>query len=91
MDAYQLNVTETIQPPHPFYPVEANIIGYLANEYSALELVGMFALGCVLILGSTLFLLNTWNPRLEGKEKASVIWFILSESPQYDPVSIPLN
>ncbi|KAL8824020.1 MAG: hypothetical protein Q9191_005361 [Dirinaria sp. TL-2023a] len=54
MEHFVSNVTQTT--PHPFYPLEANIVGYLANEYSVPQLLGTFAAGCVVILGLTLAL-----------------------------------
>ena len=73
-----IRMSRLVQAPHPFYPVEANVIGYLANEYSVLQLLGLFALGCVGILGASLLLLNTYNPHLPIREKSSVLWFVLS-------------
>ena len=70
-------MADLIQPPHPFYPLEANIVGYLANEWSVTALVGVFFTACVLVLASTQLLLHLCNPQLPGKEKAIVLWFVL--------------
>ncbi|MCJ1424824.1 hypothetical protein MMC29_002712 [Sticta canariensis] len=67
-----------VLPPHPFYPIEANIVGYLANELSVLSLLGVFGSGCVVILGLTLALVMRQNPTLPPREKAIVLWFVLS-------------
>jgi len=72
-----------VQPPHPFYPLEANIVGWLANEWSVLTLLGLFAGGWVVILGATLALVRNHNPHLLGQEKATILWFVLSE---IDPI-----
>ena len=66
-----------VLPPHPFYPIEANIVGYLANELSVLSLLGVFGSGCVVILGLTLALVMRQNPTLPSREKAIVLWFVL--------------
>ena len=64
---------------HPFYPIEANIVGYLANEWSVPTLLGIFAGGWVVILGATLAMVRRHNPALPGREKAAILWFVLSE------------
>lgn len=74
MDAF-INAT---LPPHPFYPVEANIVGYLANEATVPQLLGAFGAGCVVVLGITLALVKGHNPNLPAKEKAAVLWNVLS-------------
>ena len=73
------NATKVVQNPHPFYPLEANIVGYLANQYSTLTLLGIFAAGCVGILGTAHLLVGKLNPRLPKGEKAAILWFILCE------------
>lgn len=64
--------------PHPFYPVEANIVGYLANEATVLQLLGTFGAGCIVVLSLTLALVKGHNPNLPAKEKAAVLWNVLS-------------
>lgn len=77
MTDFIINSTRMAQPPHPFYPVEANIVGYLANEFSVLQLLGLFGAGCAVILGFTLVLVRAHNPRLPSSEKATILWFVL--------------
>lgn len=77
-------MADIVQPPHPFYPLEANIIGYLANEWSVATLLGTFAIGCVVVLGGTLALLRQRNARLPRTEKAIILWHILSMRSVYD-------
>lgn len=79
MADFIVNSTRMAQPPHPFYPLEANIVGYLANEISVLQLLGLFAAGCAVILGFTLVLVRAHNPRLPSSEKATILWFVLCE------------
>lgn len=74
------NAAEMVQPPHPFYPLEANIIGYLANDRSVLGLLGLFALGNAVLLGTTFALVNSYKPSLPLREKATVMWFVLCEN-----------
>ena len=63
--------------PHPFYPLEAEIVGYLANEWSVPTLLGVFAAGWAFILGITLALVKRHNPSLPSGEKAAILWFVL--------------
>jgi len=78
MEDVVLNVTKVAV--HPFYPIEANIVGYLANKWSVPTLLGIFAGGWVVILGATLAMVRRHNPTLPGREKATILWFVLSES-----------
>ena len=76
MATVALNATHL---PHPFYPIEANIVGYLANQWSVATLLGLFASGWVVILGTTLALVQRHNPKLRSMEKATILWFVLSK------------
>ena len=75
------NMTKLAQdaPPHPFYPLEANIVGYLANEWSVPKLLGVFFAGCAVELGITLLLVNRFNPTLRKGDKAALLWFVVCE------------
>lgn len=77
MDGFVINASIIPQPPHPFYPVEANIVGYLANEWSMLQLLAAFGSGCAVILGLTLAVVMRHNPTLPPREKATILWFVL--------------
>ena len=75
------NVTKLVQeaPPHPFYPLEANIVGYLANEWSVPKLLGVFFAGCAVELAITLLIVNRFNPTLRKGDKAALLWFVVCE------------
>ena len=53
-------------------------MGYLANRWSVTTLLGIFAGGWVVILGATLLLVHSHNPNLPSREKATILWFVLS-------------
>ena len=78
MADYILNSTKLPQAIHPFYPLEANIVGYLANRWSVSTLLGIFAGGWVVILSATLALVRSHNPHLPSRDKATILWFVLS-------------
>ncbi|KAI9761249.1 MAG: hypothetical protein M4579_001169 [Chaenotheca gracillima] len=69
-------------PVHPYYPMEAEIVGYLANTYSVPMLLSLFAAGCAAIFGVTLVLVRgvrsaaQKNP-LSNSELATLMWFVL--------------
>lgn len=66
--------------PTGHFPVEAEIVGYLANSWSVLTLLGMFAAGWAVILGATKLLVERHNPTLRFRDKAAILWFVLSRS-----------
>jgi cholestenol delta-isomerase len=72
------NVTKVAA--HPFYPVEIDVVGYLANDWSVPALLGFFAAGWGVILVITELLVRRHNPNLPGWEKAAIQWFVLCKS-----------
>ena len=64
-------------PPHPFYPPEINLVGYLANDLNVPTLLSYFALGCAAILGTTHLIVGRVNPRLGSADRGLVLWFVL--------------
>ncbi|PGH12024.1 hypothetical protein AJ79_04533 [Helicocarpus griseus UAMH5409] len=77
MSAQMLNSTLS-HPPHPYYPIEAELIGYLANEWSVLSLISAFAAGWAGILGFTLLVLSFVAPKLGKADRVAILWFILT-------------
>lgn len=63
---------------HPFFPLDAKIVGYLANDLSVTSLIGAFALGCFFVLGASLLLVRRRSVRLSGVDEVIVLWFVLS-------------
>lgn len=66
--------------PTGHFPVEAEIVGYLANSWSVPTLLGLFAAGWAVILGVTNLLVKRHNPTLGSSDKAAILWFVLSRS-----------
>ena len=80
MDTLNSMAKGTAKVPHPFYPLEANIVGYLANDWTYVELLTSFAAGWVVILGTTQLVVRRFNPNLSLWERAIICWFILCMS-----------
>lgn len=78
-DRVAMNTTLIASGPTGHFPVEAEIVGYLANTYPVSTLLGLFAAGWVVILGTTNLLIKRHNPTLGSGDKAAVLWFVLSE------------
>jgi cholestenol delta-isomerase len=66
-------------PPHPYYPIEAKIVGYLANEWNTFELCGIFAAGCTVIFSVTYLVTTRLRPHVSVSDLATVMWFVLCE------------
>lgn len=73
------SIKEALGGPTGHFPVEAEIVGYLANSWSVPALLGLFAAGWVVILGTTNLLVKRHNPTLSSGDKAAILWFVLSE------------
>lgn len=65
--------------PHPFYPINVAIFGYLANRWSVSTLLGTFLAAASLILGFTWVLVSWISPKLRRVDKITLLWFILSK------------
>ena len=72
-------VMETVPTPpkHPYYPIESEIVGYLANEYNTLELVSLFAAGCAVIFSCTYMTVKKLRPNVPLSDVLVVLWFTL--------------
>ncbi len=80
MDTF-INATKTA---HPFYPIEAEIVGYLANEWSVPTLLAVFAVGWLFILGITSVMVKWHSPNLSSADEWTILWFVLCKC--YDPL-----
>lgn len=76
-----LGLNGSTSPPalHPYYPLEVEIIGYLANEWSVITLLSIFAAGIAALLGVTRIVAKKIQPSIADTELLCVMWFILSE------------
>lgn len=73
-------IAKVLGGPTGHFPVEAEIVGYLANTWSVPSLLVAFAAGWVVILGTTNLLVKRHNPTLGSGDKATILWFVLSTS-----------
>ena len=64
-------------PLHPYYPLGVEIVGYMANEWNTLELVSMFAAGCVAIFSATYAILMRTRPNASTGDVSIMMWFVL--------------
>ncbi|KAF2683561.1 EBDP4, emopamil-binding protein [Lentithecium fluviatile CBS 122367] len=68
----------SLAPPlHPYYPIEAQIVGYLANEWNTLELCSMFAAGCAAIFSVTYAVVKRVRPSTSASDLITILWFVL--------------
>jgi len=70
-------------PLHPYYPLEVEIIGYLANESSVLLLLGIFAALVAALLGGTRVIAKMVQPHIQDTELLCVMWFVMSKWPHF--------
>ena len=76
----ELNATKIPHPPHPYYPLGIEIVGYLANEWSTLHLLLTFFSGCAVIFTVTTLLVKKVRPNLPQSELLTLLWFVLCTS-----------
>jgi hypothetical protein len=62
---------------HPYYPIQVEIAGLIANEYSVTVLLGLFTAICASIVFGTTYVVNWKHPNLPGSEKAAIWWFVI--------------
>ena len=71
------NTTSYESVKHPYYPLDANIVGYVTNDSTVFSLLGSFIAGCAAIFGLTILAAKRINPRLPASELITVLWFVL--------------
>lgn len=71
------NFSDVAPGHHPYYPIEAEIVGYLANEWNTFELVSMFAAGCTAIFGVTFSIVKRVRPNASTADLITIMWFVL--------------
>lgn len=79
------NATKISHPPHPYYPLEVEITGYLANEWPVLTLLSIFFAGCTILFSATYVVVKKIHPRLSKGELFTIMWFVLSKSSPCNP------
>lgn len=67
-------------PVHPYYPLDATIADYAANEWSVPALLGVFFGVCTALFTSTYFVAKSINSKLTSGELTTIMWFVLSGS-----------
>lgn len=65
-------------PLHPHYPLGINLPNYAANDKETLELLTIFAAGCVVLLAATWFVMGKRAQELRFWDKMAILWFMLS-------------
>ncbi|KAI9783086.1 MAG: hypothetical protein M1839_004255 [Geoglossum umbratile] len=65
-------------PLHPYYPLSAEIAGYIANEHSVTKLLICFGAGVVVVFSLASLVLRRVQPGLGWGDKGTVLWFALS-------------
>jgi cholestenol delta-isomerase len=67
--------------PHPYYPLDANIVGYEPNQTPVLELLFSAGGACTILLGVTFALASSVRPTLRLADRIAILWFVLCEKP----------
>jgi cholestenol Delta-isomerase len=80
------NLTTMSLPAHPYYPLDATIDSYAANEWSVPALLSVFFGACTLLFTGTYFLAKRITASLKPPvtlttgELLTIMWFVLSGS-----------
>lgn len=80
VDAVMNASSKISHPPHPYYPLEVEITGYLANEWPVLTLLTMFFGGCAILFSATYVVVKRVHPGLRTPELFTIMWFVLSKA-----------
>lgn len=76
-----LNNSKQLITDHPYFPLEVEIVSYLANEWSVPTLLSLFAALCATIIFGTKAIVSRVHPHLAATEKAAIWWLVLCTSP----------
>lgn len=64
-------------PNHPYYPLDANVVGYEPNQTPVLELLLSAGGACTVLLGVTFALASYVRPKLHLADRIAILWFVL--------------
>lgn len=77
-----LNFTQVEFAQHPYYPLGVAVVGYAANQWSLLLLLGAFAVAWSTVLGAAYFVVAKKQPTMPVSEVLTFMWFVLCKSLQ---------
>ena len=83
------NFTKLPHPLHPYYPAEVEILGYVANDMSLLQLLGTFFSGLAVIWGISYMVVTRVRPNLSRGDMLVVLWFVLCKCPANEAFWLP--
>ncbi|EXJ91071.1 hypothetical protein A1O1_04178 [Capronia coronata CBS 617.96] len=63
---------------HPYFPVETELVNFIANDMTLFQLLAAFGSGCAVILSAAWLLASNVSPRLKTRDKFVVLWFCLT-------------
>jgi cholestenol delta-isomerase len=66
---------------HPYFPLDANIVGYEPNKTPLLELLFSAGGACTILLGVTFALASYVRPTLRLADRIAILWFVLCKKP----------
>ncbi|KAB2570986.1 3-beta-hydroxysteroid-Delta(8),Delta(7)-isomerase [Lasiodiplodia theobromae] len=78
-----LNFTQVEFAQHPYYPLGVAVVGYAANQWSLLLLLGAFAVAWSTVLGAAYFVVAKKQPTMPVSEVLTFMWFVLCKSSQH--------
>ncbi|KAJ5095242.1 EBDP4 emopamil-binding protein [Penicillium argentinense] len=66
--------------PHPYYPLNLKVVGYVPNEWTSLTLVSIFASACAITFLAVYTLTMKVHPKVSRSDLWTIMWFVLSGS-----------
>jgi cholestenol delta-isomerase len=67
-------------PSHPYYPLNANVVGYEPNQTPVLELLVSAGGACTVLLSATFALASYVKPTLRMADRIAILWFVLCKT-----------
>jgi len=71
------NTSRLASGAHPYYPLEVEIVGYLANQWSTVKLLAIFSAGIAAIFSCTYAMVKRTRPNASRADYAAILWFVL--------------
>lgn len=63
--------------PHPFYPLDSNLVGYVAMDWDVYGIFTVFGVGIMVVLLATRMVSQKLSPNLHGRDQAFAVWFMI--------------
>ena len=73
-------MTAAVPVPHPYYPLDSELLRYVANDWNAGGVFVVFFAAVSMVVATARMIAKAVKPSLKGRDLTLVVWFMLCKS-----------